>query len=114
MARPRVYFLVWRKQRWMPLLLGLFLVAGFIWVAENIGTLTKTWIYPSQRNGWSLVGLQKLGSWFLLLIISYTLVALIRRGPEIRRASGLVSGTSENMGAAVVPNPHRLSVQGAS
>src|SRR5439155_554270 len=90
--------LVWRKQRWMPLLLGLFLVAAFIWVAENIGTLTKTWIYPSQRNGWSLVGAEKLGSWFLLLIISYTLVALIRRGE----------------GTAVIANPHRLSVQDSS
>ena len=79
MARTRVYFTVWKTPRWMPLLLGLFLVAFFIWVAENIGTATRTWLYPSQRDGWSLVGVEKLGSWFLLLIISYTLVAWIKR-----------------------------------
>ncbi|MFO1185091.1 MAG: DUF817 domain-containing protein [Bauldia sp.] len=77
--RARFYFLVWRVKRWMPFLLGLFLVSVFIWISENVGTLTQTWLYPSQRNGWSMVGIEKLGSWFLLLTISYTLVALIRR-----------------------------------
>jgi uncharacterized membrane protein YoaT (DUF817 family) len=63
----------------MPLLLGLFLVALFIWIAENLGTLTKTWLYPHQLAGWSAVSLGKLGSWFLLLIISYALVAIVNR-----------------------------------
>ena len=61
----------------MPLLLGFVLVSLFIWLSENIGTYTKTWLYPSQQLGWSMVSLGKLGSWFLLLIISYTLVSLI-------------------------------------
>jgi uncharacterized membrane protein YoaT (DUF817 family) len=77
----------------MPLLLGLVLVSVFIWFSENIGTFTKTWLYPSQRQGWSMVSVDKLGSWFLLLIISYTLVSLVnaprkRRGEE-RAARGL-------------------------
>ena len=55
----------------MPLLLGLFLVALFIWFAENIGTLHPTWLYPHQMSRWSMVSLGKLSSWFLLLIISY-------------------------------------------
>ena len=63
----------------MPLLLGLLLVALFIWFAENIGTFTRTWLYPHQMRGWSLVSLGKLGSWFLLLIISYALVAAVNR-----------------------------------
>ena len=68
------------------------LVSLFIWFAENIGTFTKTWLYPSQRHGWSMVSIDKLGSWFLLLIISYTLVSLInaprqRRGSSLRRAA---------------------------
>ncbi|MDR2214650.1 MAG: DUF817 domain-containing protein, partial [Nevskiaceae bacterium] len=78
-GRTRVYFINWRARRWMPLLLGLFLVSLFIWFAENVGTFTKTWLYPNQKDGWHLVSLAKLGSWFLLLIISYTLVALIKR-----------------------------------
>ena len=78
-GRTTVYFKVWRVDRSMPLLLGLVLVALFIWFTENIGTFTRTWIYPSQLHGWSMVSFAKLGSWFLLLIISYTLVTLINR-----------------------------------
>lgn len=82
--RTRVHFRVWRRHRSMPLLLGLVLVSALIWCSENIGTLTKTWLYPSQRLGWSMVSVDKLGSWFLLLIISYTLVSLVN-APRPRR-----------------------------
>jgi uncharacterized membrane protein YoaT (DUF817 family) len=77
--RTKVSFVVWQTRRAMPLLLGLVLIALFIWLAENAGTYTQTWLYPSQRDGWSMVGLAKLGSWFLLLIISFTLVAVVKR-----------------------------------
>lgn len=88
-ARTRIYFINWRSRRWMPLLLGLLLVTVFIWFAENIGTFTRTWLYPNQRDGWSMVSVGKFGSWFLLLIISYTLVALIKKPRELaeRQAS---------------------------
>ncbi len=81
-ARTRIYFVNWQTYRWMPLLLGLLLVTAFIWIAENVGTFTRTWLYPNQRSVWSLVSAGKFGSWFLLLIISYTLVALIKRPVE--------------------------------
>jgi uncharacterized membrane protein YoaT (DUF817 family) len=70
--------------RWMPLLLGLLLVALFIWLAENIATFARAWTYPSQEAGWHLVGFEKLGSWFLLMIISFVLVAAVqfRSKPE--------------------------------
>ncbi len=74
-----IYFKVWRQHRHMPLLLGLILVALFIWFAENIGTFTAAWVYPSQKSGWHLVSFAKLGSWFLLMIISYVLVAGLYR-----------------------------------
>jgi uncharacterized membrane protein YoaT (DUF817 family) len=74
-----IEFTVWRVPRSMPLLLGLLLVTAFIWIAENVGTYTQTWLYPAQRNGWSPVSFGKFGSWFLLLIISYTLVAIVKR-----------------------------------
>ena len=77
-----VHFKVWRVHRRMPLLLGFALVALFIWLAENIGTFTAAWMYPSQRLGWSLVSLGKLGAWFLLMIVSYALVALLNRPEE--------------------------------
>jgi uncharacterized membrane protein YoaT (DUF817 family) len=72
-----VYFKVWRVHRRMPLLVGLLLVALFIWFAENIGTLTAAWVYPSQAKGWHMVSTAKLGAWFLLMIISYAMVAAI-------------------------------------
>lgn len=68
----------------MPLLAGLLLVALFIWFAENIGTFTAAWVYPSQKNGWHLVTVSKLGAWFLLMIVSYTLVAFINRPEDLR------------------------------
>ena len=81
-----VYFKVWQQHRRMPLLLGFVLVALFIWIAENVGTFTAAWMYPHQRNGWSLVSMGKLGAWFLLMIISYTLVALLNR-PQAQAAT---------------------------
>lgn len=76
-APAMVHFKIWRRHRTMPLLLGLVLVALFIWFAENLGTLTGTWRYPNQRLHWSPVPLAKLSSWFLLIIVSYTLVARV-------------------------------------
>lgn len=73
--------IIWFKpdehHRPMPLLLGLGLVAGFIWIAENISTFAKIWVYPDQEAGWHIVSLAKLGSWFLLMIISFVLVAAL-------------------------------------
>ena len=77
--RTRVYLRVWHTYRWMPLLVGLLLVTLFIWFAENIGTFARAWIYPSQVHGWSPVGAAKIGSWYLLMLISYTLVSLVDR-----------------------------------
>ena len=80
--------LFWRCQVWfrplhvhrrMPLLVGWGLVALFIWFAENIGTFARAWTYPSQNDGWHMVGLEKLGSWYLLMIISFVLVSLVQR-----------------------------------
>ena len=48
----------------LALMLGLVLVALFIWFAENIGTFTSAWIYPSQRHGWAPVPVGKLGAWY--------------------------------------------------
>ena len=75
--RTRVHFRNWRDHRWMPLLLGFLLVALFIWGAENIGTFARAWTYPGQEYGWQMVSLAKLGSWYLLMLISFVLVEAI-------------------------------------
>jgi uncharacterized membrane protein YoaT (DUF817 family) len=71
----------------MPLVLAALLTAFFLWIAENVGTLTGTWLYPGQK-GWQLVSLAKLGSWYLLLYLSFVLVTLVHRphtSPDGRR-----------------------------
>lgn len=63
----------------MPLLLAAFLSSFFMWLAENIGTYTKTWVYPSNDEVWHMVSFAKMGSWFLLLFISFTIVMVVLR-----------------------------------
>lgn len=76
--KTRVYFRNWRVHRWMPLLVGFLLVALFIWFAENIGTFANAWRYPGQEKSWHMVSLAKMGSWYLLMIISFVLVSLVQ------------------------------------
>ncbi|MEL7685918.1 DUF817 domain-containing protein [Citromicrobium bathyomarinum] len=76
--RTSVHFRNFRVHRWMPVLLGFGLVALFIWFAENIGTFARAWSYPGQEQVWRPVHLAKFGSWYLLMIISFVLVALVQ------------------------------------
>jgi uncharacterized membrane protein YoaT (DUF817 family) len=69
------------KPRRLPMLVGYLLVALFIWIAENLGTFAAAWVYPSQSNGWRLVPLDKLGAWYLLMLLSFVLVSLVHK-PE--------------------------------
>ncbi|WP_413334821.1 DUF817 domain-containing protein [Brevibacterium sp. GP-SGM9] len=75
--RCRMHFHVHRRTLRMPVLLAFVLVAFFIWIAENIGTATGAWLYPSQTESWHLVPLTKLVAWFLLMMISVVLVTLV-------------------------------------
>ncbi|MCU1441478.1 MAG: hypothetical protein JWP85_2475 [Rhodoglobus sp.] len=68
---------IFRLRLRMPVLLAFLLVALFIWIAENLATWANAWIYPNQEDGWQLVSIAKLGSWFLLMIISVVLVAWV-------------------------------------
>lgn len=77
--RTRVWFTPYQQPRWMPLLLGFVLVSFFIWLAENVGTFTGTWLYPHQKAGWHLVPLTKMGAWYLLMLLSFVLVSLVHK-----------------------------------
>jgi len=85
--KTRIYFRVWREERWMPLILGWFLVALFIWFAENLATFSRIWIYPSQSAGWTMVSPTKLGAWYLLMYISFVLVAALHRNPREKKCA---------------------------
>ena len=72
---------VGREVMW-PLLAVFLLGAGAMYIAENIGTLSGTWIYAGQAR-WELVRFAKFGSWYLLLFVSFALVYLpLRRAGE--------------------------------
>ncbi|WP_299010461.1 DUF817 domain-containing protein [uncultured Caulobacter sp.] len=77
----RTWFLFTPDQtpRRMPMLMGALLVSLFIWFAENLGTFAGAWIYPSQAAGWRMVPIEKMGAWYLLMLISFVLVTLVHR-----------------------------------
>ncbi len=76
-ARSAMHYRVFRFRHRMPMLLAFLLVALFIWIAENIATWGRAWIYPDQADGWAMVSWAKLGSWYLLMLISVVLVTLV-------------------------------------
>ena len=67
------------KIRKMPVLLSYLMIAFFIWIAENIATFTRAWIYPGQENEWSLISLHKWTAWFLLMQLSFVLIYSLRQ-----------------------------------
>lgn len=81
-----VWFRADKTHRPMPLVIGFGLVALFIWFAENLGTLARAWTYPGQETVWKLVSPAKFGSWYLLMIISFVLVAIVHSTREGRHA----------------------------
>lgn len=82
-----------RIDRQMPLLLGFVLVAFFVWLAENISTFSRIWIYPGQEHSWSIVGLSKLTAWFLLMQLSFVLIYVLRRIEQRGRADKPAGGS---------------------
>ena len=76
-ARCQVHFTIVKTRRRMPLLIGLLAVTAAIWIAENIGTYARAWVYPNQEVQWQLVHPGKLTAWYLLMLFSFVLVSLI-------------------------------------
>lgn len=63
----------------LPVALSFLLIGFFIWIAENISTFFNAWQYPHQAHVWQPVHIQKISSWFLLVIISIMIVAELKR-----------------------------------
>lgn len=83
--KTRVYFTVTKKRRWMPMNVAFILIAFFIWIAENISTYLGAWEYPDQVHVWTAVSTSKITSWFLMVIISFILVAYLKHFKATRR-----------------------------
>jgi uncharacterized membrane protein YoaT (DUF817 family) len=74
----RVYFTIQSKRWLMPLNIAFMLIAFFIWIAENISTYFGAWKYPDQIHVWNVVSTSKITSWFLMVIISFIIVAYLK------------------------------------
>jgi len=83
-ARTNVKFTVTGKARSIPLALAFCLIAFFIWVAENISTFYGAWQYPDQVHVWNVVSTNKITSWFLLVILSFIIVAYLKHYKSTR------------------------------
>lgn len=59
-----------------PLISNAFL-ASFIFLAEQIGTFARAWVYPNQVDTWKPVSFHMYTSWYMLLIFSFIIIALI-------------------------------------
>lgn len=65
-------------ERKMPLVLSFLLIGFMIWIAENMATFLGAWKYASQHEGWRMVSLGKISSWFLLVVLSIVIVIQLK------------------------------------
>jgi uncharacterized membrane protein YoaT (DUF817 family) len=77
-GRTKIWFRIHDRHWWMPMPLAAGLSALALWVAENVGTATGTWLYSGQMAG-QAVNLAKLGSWYLLLYVAFVTVTVVSR-----------------------------------
>lgn len=84
--RTRITFVVARHTFQMPVILAFLLTGFFIWLAENFATFFGAWQYPNQAHSWKLVHPGKVTSWLLLFIVSFLIVAQLKRVKARRTA----------------------------
>jgi len=101
LRRSWVYFSLGPDRFRLPLWFSFVAIGSMVWIAENAGTFLGAWRYPSQMDVWELVHVGKLGSWALLVSLSFVLVATIKStegtlyglpgdGPSVERRGGAV------------------------
>ncbi|GAB5449199.1 DUF817 domain-containing protein [Gymnodinialimonas sp.] len=76
--RTRIWFFIRDTPLSLRLPVGAFLSAWLLWIAENVGTFTRTWSYEVQGDT-GLVDIGKFGSWYLLLFVAFVTVTLVVR-----------------------------------
>lgn len=104
----RVWFRLTRVHR-MPLVLAAFLSSMFLWIAENVGTRTGTWLYAGQAEA-DPVSFAKIGSWYLLLYVSFVTVT-IAAPHAVRGAAPGLSPDDRARPAPTEPRPRGSSAR---
>tara|TARA_R110002049_G_scaffold279537_1_gene458546 strand:- start:2158 stop:2985 length:828 start_codon:yes stop_codon:yes gene_type:complete len=77
-GRVTIRFTPMRRQLRLPMVLSAAFAAFFLYVAENIGTLSGTWMYSGDGK-FAFTDPAKMGSWYLLLFVSFVQVTLVCR-----------------------------------
>ncbi len=77
-GRTTIWFRISDRHYPMPLVIAAALSTIFLYMAENIGTLTGTWVYAGNKT-FHWTSLAKAGSWYLLLYVSFVQVMLVHR-----------------------------------
>lgn len=85
--RTGMRFRVDSRDRRMPLPFAALCLSVPMWTAETIGTLTGTWAYAGRDAG-SAAPLATLGSWYLLLYVSFLMVLAVNRGAVPKPGEG--------------------------
>ncbi len=78
LGRTRIHFTVGVERFHIPLAVGFVLVGAVVWLAENAGTFLGAWQYPNQADVWQIVHVGRMGSWALLVSLSFALIATIK------------------------------------
>ena len=78
LRRTWIYFTIGTSRYRLPLWMSFVAIGTMVWMAENVGTFLGAWRYPSQMDVWELVHVGKLGSWALLVSLSFVLVATVK------------------------------------
>lgn len=100
-GRTWVWFRIGRWYR-MPMVLSALLSSFALWVAENVGTRSGTWLYAGQHEA-QMVSLAKMGSWYLLLYVAFVTVTMAAPGVINGRAAP--SSTRSAHPAPTAPRP---------
>ncbi|GIG55448.1 DUF817 domain-containing protein [Demequina activiva] len=94
-----VHYSIGPRRLRMPLAIAFVLIGFFLWAAENMGTFLGAWQYPDQADLWRAVHMGKLGSWALLVTLSFVIIASLKQyegtfyghpgdAPTVERADG--------------------------
>ncbi len=96
-TRGTLVHLTVREHRYrMPLLLSFVAIGLALWFAENAATLLGAWAYPDQLIHWTMVHVGKVGSWALLVSLSFVIVA------ALKRLEGVLDGKEDDEPSVVV------------
>lgn len=76
--KTKVVFTTTHSERKIPLVFVFLLLGILIWVGENIATYLGAWKYAAQHEGWKMVSVGKISSWFLLVVLSVVIVIQLK------------------------------------